>query len=309
MIDGVQYRRSTKHTDYDLARTQAREFARAVRAGEPQQEMPTFGAWVLKYLQKEAKLRKGAVERDPPLLKPALRVWKDRPLDTIKPSDCASLLVDMQAASGSAGTVWLRCIRTQFMFRLAVADGLIARNPWKGLPVPKPAKRGRTLTREEESVLQAKLGPRWARLVTVVVGTGLRREEVIRITPAHRVGGMLRLTADMTKNGRPRNVPLRPEVERALDEQMPSPDYQGRYWPVDHCTPTAVLRHIVTMMGWPRLTLHDLRRTFGTRCAEAGMPMVYLQEIMGHKDIKTTRDFYVHLSEASVKDSLLKLDI
>lgn len=33
---------------------------------------------------------------------------------------------------------------------------------------------------------------------------------------------------------------------------------------------------------------HDLRHTFGTRMAAAGVPMRTLQEWMGHRDYKTT---------------------
>lgn len=38
---------------------------------------------------------------------------------------------------------------------------------------------------------------------------------------------------------------------------------------------------------------HDLRHTFGTRMAAAGVPMRTLQEWMGHADIKTTL-IYAH---------------
>jgi integrase len=37
--------------------------------------------------------------------------------------------------------------------------------------------------------------------------------------------------------------------------------------------------------------VHDLRHTFGTQCASAGVPMRTLQEWMGHKDIKTTQRY------------------
>ncbi len=36
------------------------------------------------------------------------------------------------------------------------------------------------------------------------------------------------------------------------------------------------------------LRFHDLRHTFGTRMAAAGVPMRTLQEWMGHRDFKTT---------------------
>lgn len=36
------------------------------------------------------------------------------------------------------------------------------------------------------------------------------------------------------------------------------------------------------------MRFHDLRHTFGTRMAAAGVPMRTLQEWMGHRDFKTT---------------------
>jgi integrase len=40
--------------------------------------------------------------------------------------------------------------------------------------------------------------------------------------------------------------------------------------------------------GFPMLRFHDLRHTFGTRMAAAGIPLRTLQEWMGHVDFKTT---------------------
>lgn len=37
-----------------------------------------------------------------------------------------------------------------------------------------------------------------------------------------------------------------------------------------------------------RIRFHDLRHTFGTRIAAAGVPMRVLQEWMGHRDYRTT---------------------
>jgi integrase len=40
--------------------------------------------------------------------------------------------------------------------------------------------------------------------------------------------------------------------------------------------------------GAREVRFHDLRHTFGTRMAAAGVPMRTLQEWMGHRDFKTT---------------------
>ncbi len=41
----------------------------------------------------------------------------------------------------------------------------------------------------------------------------------------------------------------------------------------------------------PSHRFHDLRHTFGTRMAAAGVPMRTLQEWMGHRDIETTQRY------------------
>jgi len=45
--------------------------------------------------------------------------------------------------------------------------------------------------------------------------------------------------------------------------------------------------------GIARLRFHDLRHTFGTRMAAAGVPMRELQEWMGHAHLTTT-EIYAH---------------
>lgn len=62
-------------------------------------------------------------------------------------------------------------------------------------------------------------------------------------------------------------------------------------------------RHAATV-GIENITLHDFRRTFGTRCAEGGMPVAILAEIMGHSSINLTARFYIHISNQSASTAL-----
>ena len=45
-------------------------------------------------------------------------------------------------------------------------------------------------------------------------------------------------------------------------------------------------------VAWPPGTLHDLRRTYGTRMARV-VPMHVLKEYMGHAKITTTQEYYL----------------
>ena len=48
--------------------------------------------------------------------------------------------------------------------------------------------------------------------------------------------------------------------------------------------------------GLPKTNFHALRHTFATRCVEAGFDIKSLSEILGHTDVKTTLNKYVHSS-------------
>ena len=52
----------------------------------------------------------------------------------------------------------------------------------------------------------------------------------------------------------------------------------------------------VVECGLPKTNFHALRHTFATRCVEAGFDIKSLSEILGHSDVKTTLNKYVHSS-------------
>jgi integrase len=66
---------------------------------------------------------------------------------------------------------------------------------------------------------------------------------------------------------------------------------------------------VAVAAGFPALRFHDLRHTFGTRMAAAGVPLRTLQEWMGHRDFKTTliyADYQPRDDEAELVDQALE---
>ena len=57
----------------------------------------------------------------------------------------------------------------------------------------------------------------------------------------------------------------------------------------------------------PRFRVYDLRHTFGSRSAMAGVDLPTLKELMGHSDISTTMR-YVHPTPQHKKEALKKLE-
>ena len=58
--------------------------------------------------------------------------------------------------------------------------------------------------------------------------------------------------------------------------------------PLDPSKILTRFKHALDAAGVRKVRFHDLRHTFGTRMAGAGVPLRTLQEWMGHRDYKTT---------------------
>jgi integrase len=95
-----------------------------------------------------------------------------------------------------------------------------------------------------------------------------------------------------------RSVPLADVVGGELDRLFQATLYQrdvdlvfghphtGR--PLDRSRLLKRFKAALRRAGVREVRFHDLRHTFGTRMAAAGVPMRTLQEWMGHRDFKTT---------------------
>lgn len=63
----------------------------------------------------------------------------------------------------------------------------------------------------------------------------------------------------------------------------------------------------LTSCGLEKANFHALRHTFATRCIEAGFDVKTLSEILGHTDVKTTLNRYVHSSYQLKQQNMEKL--
>ena len=61
-----------------------------------------------------------------------------------------------------------------------------------------------------------------------------------------------------------------------------------------------IMQHasIVIHRTYPEFDFHSLRHTHCTMLIEKGAPLKYVQERLGHKNIKVTMDIYNHITES-----------
>lgn len=68
-------------------------------------------------------------------------------------------------------------------------------------------------------------------------------------------------------------------------------------------------KKIITEAGLPDFNFHILRHSFATRCVEANFEVKSLSEILGHSNVKTTLNLYVHPSLELKRKNMNKLQL
>jgi integrase len=138
--------------------------------------------------------------------------------------------------------------------------------------------------------------------------TGLRQGELValRWVDVDWKAGRIRVRRNFTRQefGTPkskrssRSVPMTKRVADELKRHLRRTAYGGDQDmvfchphtgnPLDASKLRKRYKEALKRAGLRPVRFHDLRHTFGTRCAAEGVPMRILQEWMGHRDIKTT---------------------
>jgi len=197
---------------------------------------------------------------------------------------------------------------SSMLSRAAEAD-MIDANPMKGMPrlrQKEPPGRVRYLTRTEFDRLCAKASEAHRRMIVFAVETGLRFEEQFGLTWDRVDLVRNEIHVLRTKNGTARTVPLEPpaiEVLKALKRHIKEPwvfwhDNGERYVTVREAFGTAVKKAKVKDFTW-----HDLRHTFASWKAQAGIDMYRLQQLLGHKRPEMTQR-YAHLRTDDLRAEL-----
>lgn len=109
-----------------------------------------------------------------------------------------------------------------------------------------------------------------------------------------------------------RAVPLADRVARELELRFQASEFQGEEdlvfghphtgGPLDRSQVSKRFKSALKRAGVREVRFHDLRHTFGTRCAANGVAMRTIQEWMGHRDIKTTQIYADYAPDANEVD-------
>lgn len=237
--------------------------------------------------------------------------WGSVPLAAVTSWDVESWIASMVKAGVGVPTIQHAVRLLKHLMAEAQKHRLIKSNPVVDAKLPKAPKHvDRFLTRDEWDRLDAQVtDPRNRAMLRLLCLAGLRWGEVAGLH-AHRVDLENRLLIvveaqrrdrsikDMPKSSAgQRYVPIVPQLAEALEAVLPPgnstellfPGVSYTNWRRRVFVPAVELAKLA--LPWP--TIHDLRHTFGSWLAEAGVPPTDIMALMGHGSLRAT-ERYMH---------------
>jgi integrase len=201
----------------------------------------------------------------------------------------------------------------RFMLNLAARNGYVTRNPVSDIRflAEGPGEMRIVSCEEQQSYLKA-AHPTLRDVATLILETGMRPEEVftIRKENVHMDDGYVFVPTGKTRFAR-RNIPLTKAAAIVLNRRMREAKGDCLFTKVGD-----VAKPLVSVQKWHdaallrcalKFRLYDLRHTFGSRSAMAGVDLATLKELMGHSKVSTTMR-YVHPTPQHKREALQKLE-
>jgi integrase len=254
----------------------------------------------------------------------------DRMIGCIKPLDARKFISwfrkrkikERPLAPGTTNKLIRECRR---IFREAVDCELIDRNPFAGIRQEKvgQVEWHYVSPAEYKRLVLACPSLRWRGIITVAYFCGQRRDEILNLTwsDIDFEKGRLRVVRKRAsvdkvewtpKDKDMRIIPLSTEVLAVLAELHNAAEEGQVYVFVSSKGPARGSRlkknniwrdfkAIRVKAGLPRFSLHDMRKSYCTNMAEV-LPMHVVQELAGHSDIRTTRQYYLRVNPKFVED-------
>ncbi len=267
--------------------------------GRRHRQSATFADLAARWLQDHADVHKRTAKRDEQALRLYLQSWNSRRILEITRTDVERLHARIGADHGRYAANRTAALLSA-MFSKAVAWGLMAENPARGIRRFPEHARDRFLTPDEMKRFFTALGgetdERFQKFVLLSLLTGQRKANVLGMRWRDIQGWdteapVWRIPAAEFKTGKAHCIPLVPHVvwflaarRQGSDEFiLPGSGVSGHY-----TEPKRRWRSLLTRAGLSNVRLHDLRRTFGSWQVGTGASLAMVGRALGHTTPQAT---------------------
>ncbi len=204
----------------------------------------------------------------------------------------------------------LACLKT--MFKKAIEWDMASNNPAKDVKLFKENNINlRILSNEEFQRLHNSSSELLRSFLTIAVNTGMRPNEILNLKWEDVNFKQGYVLVSNSKNNESRMIPMNESLKDALRRLYKETNLQYVFSHKDG-EPIKSVKHgfwsALRRSGINHCRIYDLRHTFATNLVMAGVDIVTVQELMGHKDISMTKR-YSHPTPEHKKQAVNKLNI
>lgn len=196
--------------------------------------------------------------------------------------------------------------RTALSHLFTVLDGRAAPNPVRDVPPfkePAPTRRGVDVLIALAAIRRVK-GPMTRVRLLVLLHTGMRPSELMRVTAAHVDLGLGTCEVQTAKGGAYRTIPLNKSARKAF----------RRFFRIGAAGPFSVasvrkslVRACRRFPALPTLRVYDLRHSYASARRKAGADLSDVAEMLGHKSLRMTKRYApVVLDKLRIVDDLVR---
>ena len=297
----------------------------------------TWQSWHLECINRmRMTLKMGTVMGyDGDLRKWLPQTWCEKDMTSFTKNDVYDLIFNFIGNRGSAHIRQKTYKKVLRIFELALEEGIVNRNPAKGIRVKVPVAIKKVLNSNEAEILLQQANEcnhRFYYHYAFALLTGMRSGEMYALTwkDIDLETGLISVSKQWTskdglhhtKSNRNRVVPISGELKMLLVELKQLGPFKDVLKPsVNHARAregifddlvlprlrewrngdqAAVLADFCKSIGVTPVKFHDLRATFITNLLSQGVPLVKVMSIVGHRKMSTT-DEYLRLSGVDIK--------
>jgi len=199
----------------------------------------------------------------------------------------------------------------------AFKDGLIPDNvEWRKVEPFENVDEARIrfLTDAEAVRLVNACMPDLRRLVRVALLTGARFGELAGLRAMDVDVRAALIYIAPAKSGRSRHVPLNPEgvelfsqvVTGKIGDALLFTRADGQHWGKNHHV-RALADACKAAKIKPSIAFHELRHTYASHLAQAGVDLLTISKLLGHADTRITSKYYAHLADKTLAAAVTKL--
>jgi integrase len=241
----------------------------------------------------------------------ATETFGDRPLGSIRKGDVQSFVSGLALGPATVATIFQH---VHSLLEAAAEDGVIVRNPARGVKLPAPTTGQVAPPTTEQVAVIYEAAVEWFRPAVVLgAGLGLRQGEALGLT-ADRVLWLERcVRVDrqwLTRRGQTQFGPPKtassyrtiPASQWVLDELAAHVGRRHEGFvlhrdgvPLDHNAFDYRWRQAARRAGLVGMRYHHLRHAFASMLIAAGCSVRAVQHALGHTNAATTLNLYSHL--------------